>query len=181
LKDISRQLGIETIELGTKRDDMELEVYKTHAALNDTKQELNEIKEQVKELKDQSDYYEERLTGIEYIKYGVFSGKQAEEDNKALQYENKKLKDENEILHSKMNELQKAADYWQLMCKGIQTFKDEKKKQLVEMINNLIHRGRDPLQAVIEDKKKIDNNSFSPVKIKNNSVTEEEYFEREER
>jgi hypothetical protein len=49
------------------------------------------------------------------------------------------------------------------------------------MINNLIHRGRDPLQAIIDDKKEIDFNSSSLAKIKNNSVTAEEYFEREER
>jgi hypothetical protein len=128
LKEFSKQHGIETTELGIKRDDMELEVYKTHAELKDTNQELNEVKGKVEELKEQANSYEERLTGIDDIKYGVFAGKQAEEDNKALQYENKKLKDENEKLYSKMSELQKAADYWQSLCKGMQSFKDEKKK-----------------------------------------------------
>jgi len=180
LRDISREHGIETTELGLKRDDMELEVYKIHASLEDTKKNLNKITGEVESLKDQSDYYEERLIGIEDIKYSMFSGKQAEEDNKALQYENIKLKNENEKLNSKVNELQKAAEYWNLMCKGIRTFKDEKKKSLKEMVSNLIKRGKDPLQAAIDDKKELIN-SYTPSMIKNNNTKEKHYLEREER
>ena len=154
------------------------EVYKIHTSLEDTKKDLNKITGKVEPLKEQSDYYEERLIGIEDIKYSMFSGKHAEKYNKALQYENKKFK--NEKLHSKVNELQKAAEYWNLMYKGIKTFKDEKKKSLKEMVNNLIKRGKDPLQAAIDDKKELNNSYILPM-IKNNNIKDKHYLEREER
>lgn len=78
LKEISKHHGIDTIELGVKRDDMELEVYKEHAKLITVREELKEITEKAEELKQQTDYYEERVAAIDDIKYGVFSGKQAE-------------------------------------------------------------------------------------------------------
>lgn len=93
LKDISKQYGIETTVLGDKRENMDLETYKSHAKLNSVKKELNTVIEKTEELKEQTNYYEDRLAGIEDIRYGAFGVKQAEKDNKALQYENNKLKE----------------------------------------------------------------------------------------
>jgi len=180
LKELSLQCGIETTELGVKRDDMELEIYKVHAQLNDVKEELKEVTMKADELKEQAENYEERLADIDEIKYGTFAGKKAEEDNKALQYQNRKLKEENEKLVKENGEMKKAAEYWHLLLVGIQTYKDEKLKKVTGMINKLLSRGKDPLQVYIDDQK--DNEGKSPD-LSNNYKTnnEENLFSREGR
>ena len=142
LKEICKQHGIDTIELGIKRDDMELEVYKEYAKLNSIKEELKEVNEKAEQLKHQTDYYEERVALIDEIKYGVFAGKKAEEDNKALQYENKKLMDEKDRLQKENQELKEEAGYWKLLYQGIMTYTGDKRKKAMEMINKLMNRGK---------------------------------------
>lgn len=180
LKELSLQYGIETTELGIKREDMELETFKAHEQLKDVKEELKIVTVKSDELKEQAEYFEERLADIDEIKYGTFAGKKAEEDNKALQYQNRKLKEENEKLVKENSELKSAAEYWHLLLVGIQTYKDEKLKKVTGMINKLISRGRDPLQVFIDEQKENEKQSPNPSSYRETNYTEENLFSREE-
>jgi hypothetical protein len=181
LKEIYKEHGIETTELGLKRDDMELEVFKMYATLEESKNSLRKVQVKVKELEDQSNYYEETLLDIDDINYTIFSIKQAEEDNKALQYENRKLKEEKEKLIVDNKELKKAAELWNLLMKGIHTYMAEKSALLLRLIEKLISRGLDPLQAHIDDQKDYNIRSSDFSKSKFIKLSDEECYGREER